>query len=96
MIETPRGATVTYHLSMNIKAALDTAYMINGNTRKDYDNLRAALNMDQTSQKQFIMALEEMRKQGYEAIPSESCDNHADGHCKGHIKRGIHARKVHV
>lgn len=36
------------------------------------------------SEEQLKEELEEMKAKGWDAIPSENCDNHINGHCQGH------------
>lgn len=94
----PRGVTMSYHMVMNLSTALEMAY---NHPEWNYDGMngvqriRAILNMpEDTTQSSIINDLNEMKDKGFEVIPG--CDGHLpNGRCPGHVKRGVHAGKLH-
>jgi hypothetical protein len=82
---------------MNLDTAIDMAWNRRGNPYGDdgFITIRNILGLE-GNQIKIATELEDMKKQGYDAIPGEGCENHDAGHCKGHVKRGVNARKLHV
>lgn len=99
---------MSFHVCMSIDTALDMTLYRNGYQLDEDENgigltdtanpdIRDVLGLPKnTKQWDIVKDLEQMKKDGMTAIPSEGCDNHDGGRCKGHVKRGIAAGKVHA
>lgn len=98
---------MSYHICMNIETALDMTLYRNGYQLETNEHgigltdtanpdIRDVLSLPKNMpQWEIVKQLEDMKKEGMTAIPSEGCNNHKGGHCQGHVKRGIAAGKVH-
>lgn len=97
----------SYHMHMSIETALDMTLYRNGFQLETDENgigltdtanpdIRDVLSLPKDMhQYEIVKQLEQMKKDGMTSIPGAGCDNHDGGVCKGHVKRGIHAGKVH-
>lgn len=98
---------MSYHICMSIETALDMTLYRNGyqlETNEDGIGLSDTANPDirdvlslpkDMKQWDIVKELEDMKKAGMTAIPSEGCDNHTAGHCNGHVKRGVASGSLH-
>ena len=86
------------HICLNLETALDMALYRNGYQLEHDENgigltdtanpdIRDVLGLPKDmKQSEIVNQLEQMKKEGYTAIPSEGCNNHKGGICQGHEK----------